>query len=57
MTTSEKRAALETLARLLDEAPDFGEVGITVHLHGKEVDRIEELRAAAYKASQRGPHV
>lgn len=56
MTTSEKRAALEALARLLDGAPDFGEVGVKVHLHGKAVDRIEEIRAEARKAEQRGPH-
>lgn len=56
MTTIEKRAALEALARLLDGAPDFGEVGLTVHLHAKSVDRIEELRAEARKTEQRGPH-
>ena len=55
MTTSEKRAALEALA-VLDGAPDFGEVGVKVHLHGKAVDRIEEIRAEARKAEQRGPH-
>lgn len=57
MTTTEKRTALEALARLLDGAPDFGEVGLKVHFHGKAVDRIEELRAEAHKAEQRGPHV
>ena len=56
MTTIEKRTALEALARLLDDAPDFGEVGLKVHLHGKAVDRIEELRAEARKAEPRGPH-
>jgi len=57
MTTSEKREALAALSRLLDKAPDYGQVGVTVHLHGKAVDRIEELRAEAHKAEQRGPHV
>ena len=56
MTTIEKRTALEALARLLDDAPEFGEVGIKVHLHGKAVDRIEELRTEARKAEPRGPH-
>jgi len=56
MTTIEKRAALEALSRLLDGAPDYGQVGVTVHLHGKTVDRIEELRAEARKAEPRGPH-
>jgi hypothetical protein len=56
MTAFEKRATLEALARLLDSAPDFGEVGIKVHLHGTAVDRIEELRAEARKAEPRGPH-
>jgi hypothetical protein len=57
MTALEKRAALEALARLLDRAPDWGDVGIVVHMHGGAVDRLEERRSEARKASLRGPHV
>jgi len=56
MTTHDKRAALEALSRLLDEAPDFGDVSLTVHLHGGAIDRIEERRGEAYKATPRGLH-
>jgi hypothetical protein len=56
MTTEEKKTALTVLSHLIDAAPDYGEVGIILHLHGKILDRIEERRAEAFKAKPRGPY-
>ncbi|WP_187150791.1 hypothetical protein [Treponema endosymbiont of Eucomonympha sp.] len=35
-------AASEAIARLLEAAPDYGEVGITLTLHAGEVRRVSE---------------
>lgn len=56
MTAAEKRIAVETLSRLLDDAPDYGDVGISIHFHNKALDRIEEHRGSSYKAMARGAH-
>ena len=56
MNVPEKKQALEALARLLDSAPAFGFVSLSVHVHDGQLDRIEELRSEARKAKPRPLH-
>lgn len=56
MTVSERNKVLESLAHLLDEAPDYGEVGILCHLHAGIIDSIEQRHMDRFKLAKRENH-
>ncbi|GMO61504.1 MAG: hypothetical protein Ta2A_07620 [Treponemataceae bacterium] len=45
------KAATETLTRLLETAPDYGEVGVTLTFHNSELRSVVEM---CKRMNQRG---
>lgn len=54
MTTADKRKALESLAHLLDNAPEYGEVGILCRLHAGNVVLVERRNSESIKLEAAG---
>jgi hypothetical protein len=46
-------AAIETITRLINAAPDYGEVSITLTLHAGEVRRVSEQCARTVQGVQK----
>lgn len=54
MNTADKKKALASLARLLDEAPDYGEVGIACRIHAGSVVNVERRNSESFKLEPSG---
>jgi hypothetical protein len=55
MITQERLSAMNALARLLDNAPSWGEIGIIIHIHDGAFARLEERRAESIKLGLKEP--
>lgn len=54
MMTTDKRKALESLAQLLEDAPEYGEVGILCRLHAGSVVYVERRNSESIKLEAAG---
>lgn len=54
MTTTDKRKVFESLAQLLEDAPEYGEVGILCRLHAGSVVLVERRNTESVKLETAG---